>query len=349
MKLLKELSEAHGVPGKEDEVRRIMKREFSKYCEVEVDTMGNIIAQKGSGGKKVMLAAHMDEIVGGGGSPTLTIDSYIIVKHIDEKGFLRFITLGGFYDPALLNQRVYVHTEKGKIQGVIGSKPPHLMKEGERKKTIEYRGMFIDVGARNRKDAGRMGVNVGDYITFDRSFSVLRKDMVTGKAFDNRLGCYVILEVAKRAKGNFTLYAVGTTQEGVGLKGTRTSAYRINLDIAIVVDATTTGDHPGVKEEASAIKLGKGPAITVVDAQGWGLLTHPKLKELLINTAKKHKIPYQLEVGTTDATAIQLTQEGVSTGVVSIPSRYIHTPVSVANMKDVENCIKLITHALERV
>lgn len=339
MKLLKELSEAHGTPGSEDEVRGIMERELSKYCEVEVDSMGNLIARKGSGSKKVMLAAHMDEIG-------------LMVKHIDEKGFLRFTTLGGFYDPTLLNQRVYVHIGKGRTGGVIGSKPPHLMKEEERKKVIEYRDMFIDVGARDRKDAGRMGVNVGDYITFDRSFSVLRKDMVTGKAFDNRLGCYVMLEVAKRAEGNFTLYAVGTTQEEVGLKGARTSAYKINPDIAIVVDATTTGDHPGVKEEESAIKLGKGPAITVVDAQGRGLITNPKLKELLINTAKKHKIPYQLEVGeggTTDATAIQLTREGVPTGVVSIPSRYIHTPVSVANMKDVENCIKLITHTLEEI
>lgn len=338
MKLLRELSEAHGVPGMEDDVRAIMMRELSD-CDVEVDTMGNLIARKGSGSKKVMLAAHMDEIG-------------LMVKHIDEKGFIRFTTLGGFYDATLLNQRVYVHASEGRKLGVIGSKPPHLMKEEEKKKALEYKDMFIDVGAKDRKDAEKIGISVGDYITFDRNFSVIRNGIITGKAFDNRLGCYVMLDVVKKAKGNFTLYAVGTTQEEVGLKGARTSAFKINPDIAIVIDATTTGDHPGVKEEESAIKLGKGPAITVVDAQGRGLITNPKVKELLINTAKKHKIPYQLEVGeggTTDATAIQLTREGVPTGVVSIPSRYIHTPVSVANTKDVENCIKLITRALERI
>jgi endoglucanase len=339
LKLLKELSEAHGVPGSEDEVRRIMERELSKYCEVEVDNMGNLIARKGSGSKKVMLAAHMDEIG-------------LMVKHVDERGFLRFTTLGGFYDPTLLNQRVYVHTGKGRLQGVIGSKPPHLMKDEERKKVIEYRDMFIDVGAKDRKDAGRMGVNVGDYITFDRSFSVLRKDIVTGKAFDNRLGCYVMVEVAKKVEGDFTLYAVGTAQEEVGLKGARTSAYRINPDMAIVIDVTTTGDHPGVNEEESSVRLGKGPVITIVDAKGRGVITHPAVKDLLVKTAEENKIPYQLEVGeggTTDATAIQLTREGIPSGVVSIPSRYIHTPVSVASEKDVENCIKLLTLALKRV
>jgi endoglucanase len=335
--LLKELCEAHGVPGKEDEVREIIRRELSRACEVEVDTMGNLIARKGSGGKKVMLAAHMDEIG-------------LMVKHIDKKGFLKFTTLGGFYDATLLNQRVYVHTRRGRLRGVIGSKPPHLMEEKEREKPIKYKDMFIDVGAKSREDAEKLGVSVGDFATLERSFTTLREGFITGKAFDNRLGCYVMVEVAKRVKGSFTLFAVGTAQEEVGLKGARTSAYRINPDLAIVIDVTTTGDHPGVKEEESAIKLGNGPAITIVDAKGRGVITHPKVKELLIKTAEKHKIPYQLEVGeggTTDATAIQLTREGVPTGVVSIPSRYIHTPVGVASMKDVKNCIRLITLALE--
>jgi endoglucanase len=224
------------------------------------------------------------------------------------------------------------------------------MEEKEREKPIKYKDMFIDVGAKSREDAEKLGVSVGDFATLERSFTTLREGFITGKAFDNRLGCYAMVEVAKRVKGGFTLFAVGTAQEEVGLKGARTSAYRINPDLAIVIDVTTTGDHPGVKEEESAIKLGNGPAITIVDAKGRGVITHPKVKELLIKTAEKHKIPYQLEVGeggTTDATAIQLTREGVPTGVVSIPSRYIHTPVGVASMKDVKNCIRLITLALE--
>jgi len=339
LKLLKELCEAHGVPGKEDQVREIMERELSKFCEVEVDAMGNLIARKGSGRKKIMLAAHMDEIG-------------LMVKHIDDKGFLRFTTLGGFYDPTLLNQRVYVHTAKGLIRGVIGSKPPHLMEEEERKKPVKYKDMFIDVGAMDRKDAEKLGVGVGDFITLERSFTPLRRGFITGKAFDNRLGCYAMVEVAKKVEGDFTLYAVGTAQEEVGLKGARTSAYRINPDMAIVIDVTTTGDHPGVKEEESSVRLGKGPVITIVDAKGRGVITHPAVKDLLVKTAEENKIPYQLEVGeggTTDATAIQLTREGIPSGVVSIPSRYIHTPVSVASERDVENCIKLLILALKRV
>lgn len=339
MKLLKELCEAHGVPGKEDQVREILERELSEFCRVEADAMGNLIARKGRGGKKIMLAAHMDEIG-------------LMVKHIDEKGFLRFTTLGGFYDPTLLNQRVYLHTSKGRIRGVIGSKPPHLMEEKEREKPVKYKDMFIDVGAKDRKDAENLGVGVGDFITLERSFTTLRRGFITGKAFDNRLGCYTMVEVARNIQGDFTLYAVGTAQEEVGLKGARTSAYRINPDMAIVVDVTTTGDHPGIKEEESTVKLESGPVITIVDAKGRGVITHPEVKDLLIRTAEDHKIPYQLEVGeggTTDATAIQLTREGIPSGVVSIPARYIHTPVSVASEKDVKNCIKLLTLALEKV
>jgi endoglucanase len=339
MRLLKELSEAHGVPGREDEVRNILERELSEFCDVKVDTMGNLIGQKGSGGKKVMLAAHMDEIG-------------LMVKHIDEKGFIRFTTLGGFYDPTLLNQRVYVHSDNGPLRGVIGSKPPHLMEEKERERPVKYRDMFIDVGAKSRKDTERLGISVGNFITLERSFTTLGKGFITGKAFDNRLGCYAMIEVAKSIKGNFTLYAVGTAQEEVGLKGARTSAYRINPDIAIVIDVTTTGDHPGIKEEESSVKLGGGPVITIVDARGRGVITHSEVKNLLIKTAGEHKIPYQLEVGeggTTDATAIQLTREGIPSGVVSIPARYIHTPVSVASVIDVENCIKLLTRTLERI
>lgn len=336
MKLLKELCEAHGVPGNEDEVRKILERELSRFCEVEVDAMGNLIARRGSGNRKIMLAAHMDEIG-------------LMVKHIDDKGFLRFTTLGGFYDPTLLNQRVYVHTRQGRMRGVIGSKPPHLMEKEEREKPVKYKDMFIDVGARDRKDAERLGVSVGDFITLERSFTALGRGFITGKAFDNRLGCYALVEAARSIQGDFTLYAVGTAQEEVGLKGARTSAYRINPDMAIVIDVTTTGDYPGVKEEESTVKLGEGPVITIVDAKGRGVITHPEVKELLCRTAEAHKIPYQLEVGeggTTDATAIQLTREGVPSGVVSIPARYIHTPVSVASEKDIKNCIRLLTLAL---
>ncbi len=336
--LLKRLSEAHGVPGNEDEVREIISKELSPYCDIEVDKMGNLICKKGKGEKKIMLAAHMDEVG-------------LMVKQVDKDGFIRFAALGGFFDQTLLNQRVIMHTSKGRRYGVIGSKPPHILKEEERKKVVEYKEMFIDIGAKDDKDAAKLGIKIGDHITFDRSFKTLAGDIITGKGFDNRIGCAVMVEVVKRIKlkRDQTLYAVGTVQEEVGLKGAKTAAYKLSPDLALVPEVTVATDFPGAREDVRTV-LGKGPAITLADASGRGLITHPDVKRLLISTAEKNKIPYQLEVsegGTTDASAIHLTKEGVPSGVVSIPTRYLHTPVEVANMKDITNAIKLITLAIQ--
>ena len=207
------------------------------------------------------------------------------------------------------------------------------------------------MGAGNGNEVKKQGVRVGDYITFDRSFSRLGGSLVTGKAFDNRIGCYAMVEVMRRLSVDAEVYAVATVQEEVGLKGARTAAYRIYPDLAIVLDVTTTGDYPGVREEESATKLNAGPAITLVDAKGRGLITHPDVKELLISTAEEEKIPYQLEVGeggTTDATTIHLTKEGILAGVVTVPTRYIHSPVEVASTKDIERVVELVTKAVER-
>lgn len=339
MKLLKKLSEAHGVPGHEEKVRELLRRELEKSCdEVFVDRLGNLIARKGNGRRRIMLDAHMDEIG-------------LMVKHIDRKGFIRFTTLGGFFDQTLLNQRVVVHTSRGEVAGVIGSKPPHLMKEEERKKVVKAENMFIDVGAGDAEEVRKLGVSVGDYITFDRSFARLAGRLVTGKAFDDRIGCYALVEVMRRLEVEAEVYAVATVQEEVGLKGARTAAYRVYPDLAIVLEVTTAGDYPGVREEESPIKLNSGPAITIVDARGRGLITHPSVKELLTSTAEEAEIPYQLEVGeggTTDATTIHLTKEGVPAGVVSVPTRYIHTPVEVASGKDIELTVELVARAIER-
>ncbi len=336
--LIKKLSEAHGIPGSEDEVRDILREELEKYCDsVEVDRLGNLIARKRGSGKKVMLTAHMDEIG-------------LMVKHIDEKGFLRFTTIGGFFDQTLLNQRVIVHGRR-KVKGVIGSKPPHLMKEEERKKVVEYSDMFIDIGATSDKEAKKI-VRVGDYVTFDVSFAELENGFITGKAFDDRLGCAALVEVAKSVESDLDIYFVGTVQEEVGLKGARTSAFKINPDIAIAIDVTTTGDYPGISKEQCAVEINKGPVITIADSKGRGLIAHKLVRDVLIKTAERHKIPYQLEVGeggTTDATAIHLTREGIPSGVVSVPTRYIHSPVEVASIRDYENLVKLLIKSIEEL
>ncbi len=335
--IIKKLCEAHGIPGSEDAVGDIISKELKDCCKIEKDVLGNLIVKKGEGKKRIMITAHMDEIG-------------LMVRQIDENGFIRFINLGGFFDQSLLNQRVIVHTKKGMVPGVIGSKPPHLMEEKEREKVIKRKEMFIDVGAGDKKVVEKLGVSVGDYITFDVSLRELGAGLITGKALDDRLGCAVLIEVMKKAKTKHQLYGVGTVQEEVGLKGAKTSAYKIDPHVAIAVDVAPTGDFPGVKPDESDLKLNGGPVITVADARGKGIITRKELRDALVKTAEKNKIPYQLEVGeggTTDATAIQLTKEGVLSGVVSVPTRYIHSPVEVASIKDVENTVKLLISYIE--
>ena len=339
--LLRRLADAPGISGFEDNIRNLMKDELEKYADkVEVDQMGNIIAlKKGEpDGKKIMLAAHMDEIG-------------LMVRFIDEKGFIKFSKIGGINDQMLLNQTVEIYTDEGIIIGVIGSKPPHKMKATEKKKIIGSEDMFIDIGAKDKEDAEKL-VSIGDPIIFKHNFSELPNNLITGKALDNRVGCLVLIEVLKRVESRANIYAVGTVQEEVGLKGARTSAYKINPDMALALDVTIAGDHPGIKEDEAPAKIGEGPAIILTDASGRGIITHPMVKKMLIEAADKNEIPYQIEVsdgGTTDATAIHLTREGIPAGVLSVATRYIHTPVSVVSLDDMENTIKLLVAALEEV
>ncbi len=338
--LLKKLADAPGVSGFEDEVRDIMINELKDSVDkIEVDQLGNLIATRNGkpDGKKIMLAAHMDEIG-------------LMIRYIDKNGFIKFSKIGGINDQMLLNQEVSIHTSNGIVTGVIGSKPPHRMKEAERKKVIDYENMFIDIGVSDKEEAEKI-VKLGDPITIKQEFTELGK-LYKGKALDNRIGCAVLVEVMKKAESDATIYGVGTVQEEVGLKGAKTAAFKLNPDMALALDVTIAGDHPGIKEEDAPAKTGKGPGIILTDASGRGLITHPKIKELLISVADEEEIPYQLEVsegGTTDATAIHLTREGIPTGVISPPTRYIHTPVSVVAMEDVENAVKLILAVLERI
>ncbi len=340
---LKKLSKLHGISGREDSVREFMKKELEKYCdEVIIDNFGNLIAKKGDKGKKIMIAAHMDEIG-------------LMVKYIDENGFLKFTKIGGIYDPTILNQKVVVHGEKGDLIGVLGSKPPHKMKEDEKNKLIKYEDMFIDIGAESREEAIKMGVNIGTWVSFLSEVYELGKHRLAGKAFDDRVGCAILLEVMKRLSKkdiDCQVYAVGTVQEEVGLKGAKVSAFKINPDVAIALDVTIAGDHPGIKKEDAPIDLGKGPVVGIVDASGRGLIAHPKVLEMIKAVSEKYKIDVQWEVGeggTTDATAIHLTREGIPTGVISVPARYIHTPVEVIDKRDLEKTAYLVYYTIKEV
>ncbi|HDN83668.1 MAG TPA: M42 family peptidase [Candidatus Altiarchaeales archaeon] len=338
MNLLKSLCLASGISGFEDEVAKLIKSSLQKSCkEVRVDALGNVIGIKGKGKKKIMLAAHMDEIG-------------LMVKHIDDNGFISFVKIGGIDDRTLLNQRVIIKTKKGDVRGVIGAKPPHLQKEEERNKVIKHNELFIDIGAKNKKDAEKK-VSVGDPIIFEPNFGKLSNNVFYGKAIDNRLGCYIMLEVMNRLPADIGLkiYAVATSQEEIGLKGARVSAFGIDPDYAFVIDTTISGDTPHIKPQESSLRIGKGPAITITEASGRGVVTHPKLRELLIRVAKKNRIPYQIDVlegGMTDAAIIYITKSGIPSAVISVACRYIHSATGVFDMRDVNYAIKLLTKTI---
>ena len=337
---LEELSNVCGVTGREEEARNLLIKLMKPYAdELEVDRLENVIAiKKGKKSKpKIMLAAHMDEVG-------------LMVKTVTKEGFLQFAKMGGIDDRILLAQKVLVHTQKGTLQGIVGSKPPHIQKEDERKKVMTYDKLFIDIGAENNKEAAKMGVKVGDPISFDVKYAKIGKDVVTGKAFDDRAGCAVMIETLKQLDSiECTVYAVGTVQEEVGLRGAATATFGVDPDIGIALDVTIAGDVPGVSDFDTSLKMGKGPVFTVADS---GLITNPKILRLLLDAAEESKIPCQLETGlpgATDAARMSLTRQGVPSGTVSIATRYIHSPVGMLSLKDVENSAKLTAVAIRKI
>ena len=336
--LLEKLSNAHGISGREESIQNIIKEEIISYVdEIREDAMGNLIAIKRGEKPSIMIEAHADEIG-------------FMVKFVDEKGFIRFIRIGGWFDQTLLNQRVVIHTKSGSIYGVIGSKPPHAMKDEDKKKVVEARDMFIDIGCSNQKEVEDLGIFPGTPISMDRRFVHLQGDIVTGKAFDNRAGVVVMIEALKRTKSKSTIYVVAATQEEVGLKGARVSAFGIDPDVALAADVTVPGDHPGIEKRDASVEVGKGPVVPIADGSGRGLIAALNVVDWLVETARQNNIAIQLEAaegGTTDAMAIHLTKAGIPTGVISVATRYIHSPVEVLSLKDIDNAAELMARALE--
>ena len=336
---LEKLSNACGVTGRENPVRNLMAEMLKPYAdEIQTDRMENVIAIKNGkpNAPKIMLAAHMDEVG-------------LMVKTITKDGFIQFSKMGGIDDRILPAQKVVVHTKSTAYPGVIGSKPPHIQKEEERKKIISYDDLFIDIGAKNKDDAVGMGVAIGDPVAFDVVYTNLGKDTVMGKAFDNRAGCAVMVETLRLLKEvDCTVCAVGTVQEEVGLRGAATAAFGVDPDLALALDVTIAGDVPGVREFDTSVKMGKGPALTISDS---GLITHPKILRWLLDTAQEEQIAIQLEsglLGSTDAARISITRQGIPSGSISIPTRYIHSPTSIISLQDLELSAKLAAAALQR-
>jgi len=335
--LLKKLLEAPGISGYEKETAAIMKEELGRICEeCYQDGMGNVIARKGKGKKKLLLAAHMDEIG-------------LLVKYITKDGYLNFIKIGGIDDRVLVSQRVVVKGAGGDVKGIIGLKPPHLQKEEERKKPVNCEDMFIDIGCSSREEAEKK-VGVADQVIFEPNSGSLGGGLFYGKAVDDRVGCYVLLKAMERINVEAEVYAAATVQEEVGLKGARTASFRINPDFALALDTTASGDTPNIQEKETSLKLGAGPAITMIEAGGRGLIVGENVRELCINAAKNNGIKYQLDVvegGMTDGAMIYMNREGIPTGVLSVPARYIHSSTGVFSMDDVEAAVQLCVKIIE--
>lgn len=336
--LLRKLSDAHGVSGCEGSIRDIIRAEVAgSVDEIREDSMGNLIAVKRGDDFSIMLAAHMDEIG-------------LMVQYIDEKGFIRVVPIGGWFGPVLYTQRVILHGKNGPVTGVLGAKPPHMLKEEERKKEIKIEDMFVDVGAASEEEVKSLGIEIGTPITIDREFADLAGNRVTGKALDNRVGVAMLIRALQRMESPHTVYAVFTVQEEVGLKGAKVSAYSLNPDCAIATDVTIPGDHPGIEKKDASVEMGRGPVVSIVNASGRGLISDPRMVAWLRETAERKKIPCQVEVGTggnTDATIIHLERGGIPSVPLSIAARYIHSPVEVVDMGDIEAAIQLLVEALK--
>ncbi len=326
---LRDVVSAFGVPGFEEEIRNLVREHMSKHLnEVFVDRLGNVIGVKNGGERKVMIAAHMDQIG-------------FMVKSITDDGYLVISPIGGVNPITLRSTMVRIRTAKGYIYGVIGEKPPHLSKKEQKK---EIKDLRIDIGVDSKKKAEKI-VSVGDVGSFVPNYYEFNGKIVAN-SLDDRAGVYVLLKVMERVVSDSTLYFVMTVQEEIGLKGARVSSFGIEPDIGIAVDVTHAC-MPGVSKEEIPIELGKGPVISA------GAVSHPQIYRHLIDVARKRKIAYQIEASPswsgTDADIIQLARSGVATTVVSIPERYMHSGAEMISKKDLDNTVKLITYALRDI
>jgi len=337
---LKAMAETPSVTGFEQPVARIIRKRMKPYADtITSDIHGNtIVALNPKGSPRIMLAGHCDQIG-------------LMVKYITDDGFLTFAPVGGIDMTVLPGSRVTVHTKKGPVEGVIGRKPIHLMKPEERNTgKVELSDLWIDIGASDKKEAAKR-VSIADPITYKLGLERLGDNCITSPALDDKVGTFVIMETLRllsRKKPKCALFAVATVQEEIGLRGARTSCFQIDPLVGIAVDVCHASDNPGVeKKTAGEQSLGKGPVIER------GANINPVLCDLLIETARKKKIPYQLSASPgatgTDANPIQVNRGSVAAALIGLPNRYMHTQVEVCHLSDLEASATLLAETIARI
>lgn len=342
LELWKRLTEAPGAPGFEGEVRAIMREYLSAYTdEIVCDNLGSIFGVKRGmdNGPRIMVAGHMDEVG-------------FMVTRVTEKGFLMFQPLGGWWSQVLLAQRVQVITNNGPIVGVIGSIPPHGMSDDDRNKPMEMEKMFIDVGIDSREEAEKLGIRPGQPVLPVCPFTVMAKGKkLMAKAWDNRFGCALSVELLKELHSSSsphpnTVYAGASVQEEVGLRGAKTAAKLIDPDLFLALEASPAGDTPGIKEGMG--NLGEGVLIRLMDST---MIMLPGLRDLLIDTCERERIPYQFYVGQggTDAGAVHLHDKGVPSAVIAVPARYIHSHAAIVHHDDYHAAKRLLCAVVKRL
>lgn len=333
--LLKQLTELNGLSGNEAEVRDFIKNGIEKYSDsINIDSIGNLIAfKKGKSSTcRVMLSAHMDEVG-------------LMAIGYTENGSIRFKQVGGIDERILPGKRVLAGDKR--LPGVIGCKAIHLQERDARGNNLKMKNLYIDIGAEKKEDAEKL-VKLGDYIAFNSDYLEFGEGCVKAKALDDRVGCAIIMEMLKN-RYEFDLYACFTTQEEIGLRGSAVAAYTVKPDIALVIEGTTCSDVPGVEKHEHSTNLGEGAALTFIDRTSY---PDRKLVDFLYNTAQKHGIKVQFKktaTGGNDAGKIQLSGSGVKVASISVPCRYIHSPVSVMSMSDYDSCLELVRTSLDEL
>jgi endoglucanase len=343
LKLMAKMMDAFGPSGFEREINRIVKKEVESFVdEIITDKLGSVAFKLNGDGPKVLLAGHTDEVG-------------FIISSITKEGFLTFNQLGGWWDQVLLAQKVIIRGKKGDVIGIIASKPPHIIPQEERKKVVIKKNMFIDIGVCSKEEVEEVGIRVGDPVVPWSPFQTLHDGKVAmGKAFDDRIGAFVIMEAMRRIKEQDNhhpniIIGAATVQEEVGLRGAQTIAQTVNPDVAIVLEVDIAGDVPGIKPHEAATRMGEGPGMITYDRS---MIPNQELKEFVLGIASQAQIPIQLSQmagGGTDAGRIHVNSSGCPSVVLTVPTRHIHSHIGLLSLKDTENMIRLLVELLKKL